>query len=373
MLIGVPTEIKSQEHRVGLVPSSVKEFTTSGHSVIVQSNAGIGINFTDEDYINVGAEIVATAEDVYSRADMIIKVKEPMAPEYKLIREDQILFTYLHLAADPAQAKALMDSGCVAIAYETVTGYGRRGLPLLAPMSEIAGRLSVQVGAYNLQKHNGGTGRLISGVPGVRPAEVLILGGGVAGFNAAQMATGLGANVTILERSNDRMRYLDDYFRGRANVVYSNADIVERFIQTSDLVVGTVLIPGESAPRIITKDMLGTMMKGSVLVDVSIDQGGCFETSRVTTHKDPTYVVDDIVHYCVGNMPGAVPLTSALALNHSVLPYALNIANKGWKEALLADQGLRDGLNICHGEITHSGVAASLSLPFNAEPRALCA
>ena len=373
MLIGVPSEIKPQEHRVGLVPSSVKEFVQNGHKVIVQANAGMGINFSDQDYINVGAEIVQTAEEVFQRAEMIIKVKEPQPAEFGLIREDQIVFTYLHLAADPAQAKALMDSGCVAIAYETVTGEGRKGLPLLAPMSEIAGRLSVQVGAYNLQKHNGGTGRLISGVPGVRPAEVLILGGGVAGFNAAQMATGLGANVTILERSNERMRYLDDYFRGRANVVYSNVDIVDRFIRTADLVVGTVLIPGESAPRIITKDMLKNMMKGSVLVDVSIDQGGCFETSRVTTHDEPTYVVDDIVHYCVGNMPGAVPLTSALALNHSVLPYALNIANKGWKEALIADQGLRDGLNICHGEVTHSGVAASLDLPFNGEPKALCA
>ena len=373
MLIGVPSEIKPQEHRVGLVPSSVKEFVQNGHKVIVQANAGMGINFSDQDYINVGAEIVQTAEEVFQRAEMIIKVKEPQPAEFGLIREDQIVFTYLHLAADLAQAKALMDSGCVAIAYETVTGEGRKGLPLLAPMSEIAGRLSVQVGAYNLQKHNGGTGRLISGVPGVRPAEVLILGGGVAGFNAAQMATGLGANVTILERSNERMRYLDDYFRGRANVVYSNVDIVDRFIRTADLVVGTVLIPGESAPRIITKDMLKNMMKGSVLVDVSIDQGGCFETSRVTTHDEPTYVVDDIVHYCVGNMPGAVPLTSALALNHSVLPYALNIANKGWKEALIADQGLRDGLNICHGEVTHSGVAASLDLPFNGEPKALCA
>jgi alanine dehydrogenase len=240
-------------------------------------------------------------------------------------------------------------------------------------MSEIAGRLSVQVGAYYLQKHNGGTGRLISGVPGVRPAEVLILGGGVAGFNAAQMATGLGANVTILERSNDRMRYLDDYFRGRANVVYSNIDIVERFIKTADMVVGTVLIPGESAPKMVTRPMLKTMMKGAVLVDVSIDQGGCFETSKVTTHDEPTYVVDDVLHYCVGNMPGAVPLTSALALNHSVLPYALAIANMGWKQALLADQGLRDGLNICHGEVTHSGVASSLALPFNGKPKALCA
>ncbi len=373
MLIGVPSEIKPQEHRVGLVPSSVKEFVGHGHKVIVQAGAGLGINFSDEAYKKVGAEIVSSAEEVFARADMIIKVKEPQPSEYKLIRENQIVFTYLHLAADPDQAKALMDSGCVAIAYETVTGDGRKGLPLLAPMSEIAGRLSVQVGAYYLQKHNGGTGRLISGVPGVRPAEVLILGGGVAGFNAAQMATGLGANVTILERSNDRMRYLDDYFRGRANVVYSNIDIVERFIKTADMVVGTVLIPGESAPKMVTRPMLKTMMKGAVLVDVSIDQGGCFETSKVTTHDEPTYVVDNVLHYCVGNMPGAVPLTSALALNHSVLPYALAIANMGWKQALLADQGLRDGLNICHGEVTHSGVASSLALPFNGEPKALCA
>ena len=277
MLIGIPSEIKQQEHRVGLVPSSVKEFTTNGHQVMVQAGAGLGINFSDQDFKDVGAEIVTTAEEVFERAEMIIKVKEPLPAEFKLIRKDQIIFTYLHLAADPAQAKALIDSGCVAIAYETVTGRNNQGLPLLAPMSEIAGRLSVQVGAYYLQKHKGGTGRLISGVPGVKPAEVLILGGGVAGFNAAQMATGLGANVTILERNNDRMRYLDDYFRGRANVVYSNIDIVERFIQTADLVVGTVLIPGESAPRIITKDMLKTMQKGAVLVDVSIDQGGCLK------------------------------------------------------------------------------------------------
>jgi alanine dehydrogenase len=373
MLIGIPSEIKQQEHRVGLVPSSVKEFTANGHQVMVQAGAGLGINFSDQDYKDVGAELVATAEEIFERAEMIIKVKEPQPSEFKLIRKDQIIFTYLHLAADPAQAEALINSGCVAIAYETVTGRNNQGLPLLAPMSEIAGRLSVQVGAYYLQKHKGGTGRLISGVPGVKPAEVLILGGGVAGFNAAQMATGLGANVTILERNNDRMRYLDDYFRGRANVVYSNVDIVERFIQTADLVVGTVLIPGESAPRIITKDMLKTMQKGAVLVDVSIDQGGCFETSHVTTHNEPTYVVDGITHYCVGNMPGAVPLTSALALNHSVLPYALSIANKGWREALLSDSCLRQGLNICQGEVTHSGVAASLDLPFNALPQALSA
>jgi alanine dehydrogenase len=256
MLIGIPSEIKQQEHRVGLVPSSVKEFITHGHQVMVQVGAGLGINFSDQDYKDVGAELVSTAEEIFERAEMIIKVKEPQPSEFKLIRKDQIIFTYLHLAADPAQAEALINSGCVAIAYETVTGRNNQGLPLLAPMSEIAGRLSVQVGAYYLQKHKGGTGRLISGVPGVKPAEVLILGGGVAGFNAAQMATGLGANVTILERNNDRMRYLDDYFRGRANVVYSNVDIVERFIQTADLVVGTVLIPGESAPRIIRKDML---------------------------------------------------------------------------------------------------------------------
>lgn len=373
MLIGVPKEIKTLEHRVGLVPSSVKEFTARGHEALVESGAGASINFTDELYEKAGATIAADAAEVFAKADMIIKVKEPQPQECAMLREDQILFTYLHLAADPAQAKGLMDSGCIAIAYETVLGRGGRGLPLLEPMSEIAGRLSVQVGAYSLQKHEGGTGRLIGGVPGVKPAKVLIIGGGVSGFHAAQMATGLGANVTILERDNERMRYLDDYFHGRANIVYSNIETLERFAQSSDLIIGAVLIPGASAPKLIRKDMLSTMQPGTVMVDIAIDQGGCFETSRATTHADPTYVVDNVVHYCVANMPGAVPLTSALALNHSVLPYALQLADKGWREPLLADPNFRLGLNVCKGEVTHQAVAEALDLDFNPDPQALAA
>ncbi len=362
MKIGVPKEIKTLEHRVGLVPSSVKEFTNRGHEVFIESGAGAAINFTDLDYEAVGAEILPDAHSVFEKAEMIIKVKEPQLSEVSMLREDHVLFTYLHLAADPEQAKGLMKSGCTAIAYETVTGADGRSLPLLQPMSEIAGRLSVQVGAYHLQTHLGGTGRLIGGVPGVKPAKVLIMGGGVAGFHAAQMATGLGANVTILERSNERMRFLDEYFHGRANIVYSNTDIVERALRESDLVIGAVLIPGASAPRLIKKGDLSTMIPGSVFVDIAIDQGGCAETSRATTHDKPTYMIDNVVHYCVANMPGAVPLTSALALNHSVLPYALALADKGWKKALEENPHFLNGLNVAGGDITHEAVAQALDL-----------
>ncbi|MGH1376817.1 MAG: alanine dehydrogenase [Alphaproteobacteria bacterium] len=364
MLIGVPKEIKTLEHRVGLVPSSVKEFVANGHDVLIETNAGAGINFSDSDYEEAGAQIAASAQDVFERADMIIKVKEPQAQECAMLREGQILFTYLHLAADKPQAEGLIKSGCVAIAYETVTGRNGHGLPLLEPMSEIAGRLSVQVGSYYLQKHMGGLGRLIGGVPGVKPAEVLILGGGVSGFHAAQMATGLGANVTILEKSNPRMRYLDDYFHGRANIIYSNLDILERSIKTADMIIGAVLIPGASAPKLINREMIKTMKKGSVMVDIAIDQGGCFETSKATTHDEPTYVVDDVVHYCVANMPGAVPLTSALALNHSVLPYALQLANQGWKKTLESDSNFMNGLNVCYGKITNKPVADALGYEY---------
>lgn len=364
MIIGVPKEIKTLEHRVGLVPSSVKEFTTQGHTVLVETGAGAAINFTDDIYKEAGAEICDSAAEVFERSNMIIKVKEPQEVEWKMLREDHVLFTYLHLAADKPQALGLMESGCTAIAYETVTGRDGRSLPLLEPMSEIAGRLSVQVGSYNLQKHMGGTGRLIGGVPGVKPAEVLIIGGGVAGFHAAQMATGLGANVTILERSNERMRFLDEYFHGRANIVYSNADTVEKALESSDLVIGSVLIPGASAPKLVRKDMLPRMIPGSVFVDIAIDQGGCAETSKATTHDKPTYVVDSVVHYCVANMPGAVPLTSALALNHSVLPYALELANKGWEKALAGNPNFLNGLNVCKGNITHRAVAEALDLEY---------
>ncbi|MCC6597346.1 MAG: alanine dehydrogenase [Alphaproteobacteria bacterium] len=369
MLIGVPKEIKTLEHRVGLVPSSVKEFVRHGHEVLIETGAGAGINFTDAHYQEAGAKIAASASDIFAKADMIVKVKEPQPQECAMLREGQIIFTYLHLAADKPQAEALMKSGAVCIAYETVTDADGRSLPLLQPMSEIAGRLSIQVGGYHLMKHQGGTGRLIGGVPGVKPAEVLILGGGVAGFHAAQMATGLGANVTILERNNDRMRFLDDYFHGRANIIYSNADTLERAAQHSDLIVGAVLIPGASAPRLITKDMLKTMIPGTVFVDIAIDQGGCAETSHATTHDDPTYVVDKVVHYCVANMPGAVPLTSALALNHSVLPYALALASRGWKQALAEVPGFAAGLNVYNGGITHEAVAEALDLPFIAMPQ----
>lgn len=373
MIIGVPKEIKTLEHRVGLVPSSVVEFIRSGHEVLVEAGAGAAINFTDAHYEEAGAKIIDSAAEIFEKADMIIKVKEPQPQECKMLREDQVLFTYLHLAADAEQAKGLVDSGCTAIAYETVTGKDGRLLPLLQPMSEIAGRLSVQVGAYSLQKHHGGIGRLIGGVPGVKPAEVLIIGGGVSGFHAAQMATGLGANVTILERDNERMRFLDEYFHGRANIVYSNADILERGVQTADLIIGAVLIPGASAPKLIRKDMLSTMMPGTVFVDIAIDQGGCAETSKPTTHAEPTYIVDDVVHYCVANMPGAVPLSSALALNHSVLPYALNLANNGWKEALKGTPGFMNGLNVSGGKITHEAVADALNLDFSPADTALAA
>ncbi|MBL4805386.1 MAG: alanine dehydrogenase [Alphaproteobacteria bacterium] len=365
MIIGVPKEIKTLEHRVGLVPSSVKEFTARGHKVLVETGAGNAINFTDDIYQASGAEIVGSAKEIFERSEMIIKVKEPQPQECAMLREDQVLFTYLHLAADPEQAKGLMDSGCIAIAYETVTGEDGRSLPLLQPMSEIAGRLSVQVGSYHLQKHNGGTGRLIGGVPGVKPAEVLIIGGGTSGFHAAQMATGLGANVTILEKSNERMRFLDEYFIGRANIVYSNAGSLEELIQTSDLIIGAVLIPGASAPMLIKKDMLSQMIPGTVFVDIAIDQGGCAETSKATTHGDPTYIIDNVVHYCVANMPGAVPLTSALALNHSVLPYALSLADQGWQKALNDNPNFLKGLNVCKGKITHEAVAEALKLDFS--------
>jgi len=371
MIIGVPKEIKPQEHRVGLVPSSVREFTAQKHTVLVETGAGAGINYSDEDYLQAGAVIAESAADIFSKADMIIKVKEPQESEWKRLREDQLLFTYLHLAADPAQTKGLMDSGCIAIAYETVTGRAGRGLPLLEPMSEIAGRLSIQVGGAYLLKHLGGCGRLMSGSPGVEPARVLILGGGVSGFHSAQMAVGMQANVVILEKSHERIRQLDEFFGNRARVVQSSRDNVEKYVETADLVVGAVLIPGAAAPKLVSREMVKGMRPGSVLVDIAIDQGGCFETSHATTHEDPVYTVDDVIHYCVANMPGAVPMTSAQALNNAVLPYALELANKGWKQALQDDENLRNGLNVFKGQITHKGVAESLDLAYTAPLEAL--
>ncbi len=364
MIIGVPKEIKAQEHRVGLVPASVREFTAHGHKVLVESGAGAGINFMDADYEACGAEIARDAADIFKRADMIIKVKEPQAAECQMLREGQVLFTYLHLAADPAQAKGLIDSKCIAIAYETVTGAGGRGLPLLAPMSEIAGRLSIQVGGAYLLKHLGGRGRLIGGSPGVEPAKVVVLGGGVSGFHAAEMAVGMQANVVILEQNHDRIRELDKHFGNRARVIQASRDAIERYVLDADLVIGAVLIPGASAPKLVTRAMVKAMRPGSVLVDIAIDQGGCFETSRTTTHNDPVYRVDDVIHYCVANMPGAVPMTSAQALNNAVLPYALALADKGWKKALSDDVNLRAGLNVYNGQITHRGVAESLGMQF---------
>lgn len=364
MRIGVPKEIKKSEHRVGLIPSSVRECIAKGHPVFVESGAGLSIGFDDAAYLAAGAEILSSAAAVFERAEMIVKVKEPQLSECEMLKPDQIIFTYLHLAADKPQTEALMNSGCVAIAYETVTGADGRGLPLLAPMSEVAGRLSVQEGAHYLMKHLGGEGKLIGGVAGVPSANVLVLGGGVAGFNAARMAVGMEARVTILDKSAARLRELDDYFAGRAEVLYSTEDLVDRLIEESDLVIGAVLVPGASAPKLVRREHLSRMKNGAVMVDIAIDQGGCFETSHPTTHDDPVFVVDGVIHYCVANMPGAVPLTSAMALNHAVLPYVLKIADTGWESALLSDTGFAHGLNVCRGYVTHQGVAESLGLAF---------
>ena len=373
MLIGVPKEIKKNEYRVGLLPSSVKEFTHAGHDVIVETNAGAAIHATDEEYLKVGATIAKDAKEVFDKADMIIKVKEPQPEECKMLRKDQVLFTYLHLAADKVQAEGLINSGCTAIAYETVTGpYG--GLPLLAPMSEVAGRMSVQVGAVAMQIGNqGGNGILIGGVPGVKPADVVIIGGGVSGMNAAKMAVGLDANVTILERSLDRIRFLEDLFGPTANIIYSTKASVDEYVYNSDLVIGAVLIPGAVAPKLITREMLGKMRPGAVIVDIAIDQGGCTETSKPTTHQDPTYMVDGILHYCVANMPGAVARTSSQALNNAVLPYALQLANKGWRAALAENDGLKAGLTVHDGKITQAEVAQDLGYDYFAADEQIAA
>lgn len=372
MLIGCPKEIKTKEYRVGLTPPSVGEYVRHGHQVIVETGAGAGIQASDDDYIKAGATIAATAKDVFDKADMIVKVKEPQPQECKMLRKGQILFTYLHLAADAAQAQGLIDSGCVAIAYETVTS-DRGGLPLLAPMSEVAGRMGVHVGAYHLHAPIGGSGILIGGVPGVSAAQVAIIGGGVAGTHAAKMAVGMEARVTILEKSLDRIRYLEDLFGNRANVVYSTQDAIERYVRRADIVIGSVLIPGARAPKLVTKAMLSEMRPKSVIVDIAIDQGGCTETSKPTTHDNPTYEVDGIVHYCVANMPGAVPRTSAYALNNAVLPYGLEIADKGWVKALSENRHLRNGLNVCKGKITQAEVAKDLNLAYTKAEESLAA
>jgi alanine dehydrogenase len=359
MLIGVPTEIKNNEYRVGLVPSSVRELVANGHQVIIQNGAGAKIGFHNDAFQQVGASICNSAEEVFRLADMIVKVKEPQHSECKMLRENQILFTYLHLAPDPEQAKLLQQSGCIAIAYETVTDKNG-GLPLLAPMSEVAGRMAIQAGATSLEIRNGGSGILLGGVPGVAPAKVVVIGGGVVGTNAVRMAIGMGAQVVVIDKSLERLYHLDLQFGSKIITIYSTTDAIERHVLRADLVIGAVLVPGGSAPRLVTRNMTKQMRLGSVIVDVSIDQGGCFETSKPTTHQDPTYVVDGVVHYCVSNMPGAVPRTSTFALNNATLPFILALANLGYKQAMRQDPHLLNGLNVCKGHLTHKAVASAL-------------
>jgi alanine dehydrogenase len=370
MIVGTVKEIKPQEHRVGLVPESVKALVTDGHIVLVERGAGAGIGFTDDIYIDAGAAIVDTASEIFQNADMIVKVKEPQRVEYEQLREGQILFTYLHLAPDPEQAAGLIASKCIAIAYETVTDATGRSLPLLTPMSEVAGKLSTQIAAHYLMKHNGGMGKLIGGTSSVAPARVLILGGGVAGFSAAQIAVGMGGDVAILERSPERMKQLEAHFGTHASVMLSEQETIDEQIRLADVVIGAVLLHGAAAPRLIRRDQLKTMKRGAVLVDIAIDQGGCFETSHITTHNDPVFEVDGVLHYCVANMPGAVPQTSALALNHAVLPYARRLAGQGWRAAMKDDVNFRNGLNVVQGHITHTAVAKALNLPF-VDPKTL--
>ena len=364
MRVGVPKEIKVHEYRVGLTPASVAELVAHGHEVVVETNAGNGIDCPDKAYEKAGAQILPDAASVFKAADMIVKVKEPQQQEIALLEPRHILFTYLHLAADKPQAEGLMKSGATCIAYETVTG--RSGLPLLKPMSEVAGRMSVQVGAHYLEKEQGGRGVLLGGVPGVAPAKVAILGGGVAGVNAAQMATGMRADVTIYDINNDRLAELDMFFSSQIKTAYASRAAIAHAVAESELVIGAVLVPGAAAPKLVTRDMLKTMKRGSVLVDIAIDQGGCFETSHATTHADPVYVVDGVIHYCVAKMPGAVARTSAFALNNATLPFALKIANLGAEEAMRQDPNLAAGLNVSGGKIRHQAVAEALDLPFEA-------
>jgi alanine dehydrogenase len=362
MIVGVPKEIKNHEYRVGLTPSSVIELVKHGHSVIVEHDAGAAIDFIDEEYVAAGAQIVSKAEDIFSEAEMIIKVKEPQPQECKMLKEGQILYTYLHLAPDPNQTKLLVESGATCVAYETVTD-SLGGLPLLAPMSEVAGRMSVQAGAHHLEKAQGGRGVLLAGVPGVAPAKVLVIGGGVVGDNAASMAVGMNADVTILDRSIARLRQLDNEYEGRARCVFSTAAAIEEYALEADLIIGAVLIPGAAAPKLLSRDLIKRMKKGSVIVDVAIDQGGCFETSKATTHEEPTYVVDDVVHYCVANMPGGVARTATMALNNATLPFAIALANDP-VNALFTNADLQNGLNVHKGIITYKAVADALGYPY---------
>jgi alanine dehydrogenase len=363
MRIGVPKEIKVLENRVGLVPGSVRELVAHGHEVIVEQHAGIGIGMDDDAYAKAGAKIAGTAAEVFAAAEMIVKVKEPQAVERRMLRSGQILFTYLHLAPDPGQAKDLVASGAVCIAYETVTS-PTGGLPLLAPMSEVAGRMSIQAGAYYLEKPHGGLGVLLGGVPGVDPAKVVILGGGVVGTHAIHIALGMGAEVWVLDRNTEVLRALWRQFGRPLNTVFSTQDAIERHVVSADLVVGGVLIPGASAPKLVSAAVIRKMKPGSVIVDVAIDQGGCFETSRATTHADPVYVVDGVTHYCVANMPGGVPRTSTFALNNATLPFVLALAEKGWKRALADDPHLKNGLNVAFGKVTCQPVAEALGYAY---------
>ncbi len=370
MLVGVPKEIKNHEYRIGMTPAGVRELTQHGHQVIVEKNGGTAIGLTDEQYETAGAVMIETPEEIFAQADMIVKVKEPQPAECRMLRPGQILFTYLHLAPDPEQTRLLVDSGAICIAYETVTD-NHGGLPLLAPMSEVAGRMSIQAGAHALEKAQGGNGTLLGGVPGVAPGKVTVIGGGVVGINAARMAMGMGADVTILDRSLPRLKELDELYGPNLKTLYSSTESIDNCIKDSDLIIGAVLIPGAAAPRLVTREMLSTMKTGSVLVDVAIDQGGCFETSHATTHQEPTYEVDGVVHYCVANMPGGVARTSTFALTNATLPYVAALANKGVKQALADDKHLRNGLNVCRGKVTYEAVAKDLGYPFTPSEAAL--
>lgn len=362
MIVGCPTEIKNNENRVALTPAGVMELAKHGHTVYIQAGAGIGSGFSDEDYIEAGATMLPTIEDVYAKSEMIVKVKEPIAPEYGLIRENQLVFTYFHFASSEALTHAMIDSRSICLAYETVE-LSDRSLPLLVPMSEVAGRMSIQNGAKYLEKPMGGRGVLLGGVPGVMPAKVMVLGGGVVGTQAAQMAAGLGAHVYIFDINLNRLRYLDEVMPANVTTVYSNEFNIRKHIVDADLIVGGVLIPGAKAPKLITKNMLKDMVPGAVLVDVAVDQGGCIETCRPTTHENPTFVVDDIIHYCVANMPGAVPYTSTIALTNATLPYVLKLANHGWEKATAQDPALKKGLNVVKGDVVYPGVAEAFGLP----------
>ncbi|MEP0987315.1 alanine dehydrogenase [Ekhidna sp.] len=363
MIIGVPKEIKNNENRVAVTPSGVVEFTKRGHEVYIQTTAGDGSGFSDDQYVDAGAKILPSIEEVYGIAEMIIKVKEPIEPEYKLCKKDQLIFTYFHFASHEPLTKAMIESGAVCLAYETVERPDR-SLPLLIPMSEVAGRMSVQEGAKYLEKPLKGRGILLGGVPGVRPAKVMILGGGIVGTNAAKMAAGMGADVTILDLNLQRLRQLDDIMPANVNTFMSSEYNIRELISTHDLIIGAVLIPGAKAPNLITKDMLKEMQPGTVLVDVAVDQGGCIETCKPTTHENPTYIIDDVVHYCVANMPGAVPYTSTLALTNATLPYAIQLANKGWKQACKESKELKLGLNVINGEVVYKGVSEAFDMPY---------